>query len=192
MALLSGVNFIVFLRIPIGGHTRAPSITSCASTGPGSPISHGSPVHKIKERLYNKKRPTPVSPLARTPSPSSLYRSTSLNLSQQKETHLMPPAQQTRVRTLSKQSKSLHPHTNMHNVHSRVGRSRSQTNSDLKEHHHASSLDCSVTCATSPNGTPRYLSPESQQTVEKRPRSATTIHSKSPQRHSNPVYYSNL
>ena len=144
---------------------------------------------------FHKKRPTPVSPLARTPSPSSLYRSTSLNLSQQKETHLMPPTQQVggvRV-TPSRQSKTLHPTMRMHNIHSRVGRSRSQTNTDLKDvHHHTSSLDCSIPSAInhSPVETPRQLSPDPQP-VMNRPRSATT-HSKSPQRHSNPVYYSNL
>ncbi|KAI6656885.1 Microtubule-associated serine/threonine-protein kinase 3-like [Oopsacas minuta] len=179
-----------------GSHNRVPSFTSSVSNVT-SPIAHGSPVHMMK--TYHKKRPTPVSPLARTPSPSSLYRSTSLNLSQQKDNHLMPPTQQTGVRvTPSKRNKTIHPTMRMHNIHSdshsRVSRSRSQTNSDLKDaHQHTSSLDCSLPLAPnshSPVATPRQQSPEAQ-TVLSRPRSATS-HAKSPQRHSHPVYFSNL
>eukprot|EP00800_Vazella_pourtalesii_P016369 TRINITY_DN470_c1_g1_i1.p1 TRINITY_DN470_c1_g1~~TRINITY_DN470_c1_g1_i1.p1 ORF type:complete len:878 (-),score=233.29 TRINITY_DN470_c1_g1_i1:2977-5610(-) len=173
-------------------HTRVPSFTSSVSNLT-SPVAHGSPVH-IMKNYHMKKRPTPVSPLARTPSPSSLYRSTSLNLSQQKDNHLMPPTQQTGVRVTPSKPKTLHPNMRMHHAHSRVGRSRSQTNSDLKDlhHHHASSLDCSLSSAPShsPVTTPQRMSPEVQPVVN-RPRSATT-HSKSPQRHSNPCYYSRL
>ena len=175
-----------------GSHTKIPSFTSSVSNIT-SPVAHGSPVHIVKS-YHMKKKPTPVSPLARTPSPSSLYRSTSLNLSQQKDNHLMPPTQQTGVRVPSSKPKTLYPNMRMHNVHSRVARSRSQTHSDLKDlnHHHASSLDCSLSSAPShsPTTTPQRMSPEVQP-VFNRPRSATT-HSKSPQRHSNPCYYSRL
>ena len=174
-----------------GSHGRVPSFTSSVSNLT-PPVAHGSPVHNMKN-YHLKKRPAPVSPLARTPSPSSLYRSTSLNLSQQKDNHLMPPTQQTGVRVTPSKSKTLQPNMRMHNVHSRVGRSRSQTNSDLKDlHHHTSSLDCSLSSAPShsPTTTPQRMSPEGHLVVN-RPRSATT-HSTSPQRHSNPCYYSKL
>ena len=171
---------------------RSSSSNPPASAAP--PVAHGSPVHIMKNyHMKNKTHPLCLHSPGRL-SPSSLYRSTSLNLSQQKDNHLMPPTQQTGVRVTPSKPKTLHPNMRMHHAHSRVGRSRSQTNSDLKDlhHHHASSLDCSLSSAPShsPVTTPQRMSPEVQPVVN-RPRSATT-HSKSPQRHSNPCYYSRL